>query len=75
MLRLQKKGYAQRFRELFLWHFTPFPVGDGEHVMAAVKRFLSVRRANRGRWLRKQDNRIGREMVRIRESISQEAAS
>ena len=62
-LRLRDAGYSADFTNLFLWHFTPFPVGDGAYVRKQVRRFLSVKRSRRLRWMRKQDHRMDREIA------------
>lgn len=57
LMKKNRMTFAQAMA--FLWHFTPFPV-DGEHTLKQVRRFLSVARYRRARWLRKQDRRFER---------------
>ena len=64
VLRLSKKGYSRDFIDMFLWHFTPFPFADPSEQL---RRFMRVKRSERPRWMRKQDNRMDRELAAIRE--------
>lgn len=67
VLQLSKKGYSRDFIDMFLWQFTPFPVADPSEQL---RRFLRVKRSERSRWMRKQENRMTREVAAIREGAA-----
>ena len=66
-LRLRRDYSADTAMSL-LWSITPFPIGDGQSTLNAVDRFLRVKRKNRPRWMRKQDNRNMRLLQEARDA-------
>jgi len=65
LLLAKRTGWPRDVVMGFLWNHTAFPVASGDYVMGQVRRFLSVKRAYRRRWLKKQDNRITRELALV----------